>query len=74
MSEDKLSRLASNLKNNEITFDLLPFQFKPNQTIYTTILDARKPAYFRYESGKKKITEKEIKYFHVTCRYLNYDG
>jgi len=68
------SRLASNLKNSEITFDLLPFLFKPNQIIHTTILDARKPACFRYESGKEKTTEKEIKYFHVTCRYLNYDG
>jgi len=68
------SRLASNLKNSEITFDLLPFLFKPNQTIHTTILDARKPACFRYESGKERTTEKGIRYFHVVCRYLNYDG
>jgi hypothetical protein len=47
---------------------------KSEEPIYTTILDAKKPACFRYESGKEKITDSGIKYFHVVCRYLNFNG
>ena len=36
--------LASLLKNREITYDLLWALFKPNTEIYTTVLDAEKPA------------------------------
>jgi hypothetical protein len=68
-----ISRLILNFKNRKITYDLLPFLFKFNKIIYTIILDAQKPAYFRYEFDKKKIINNGIKYFHIICRYLNFN-
>lgn len=68
------SRLTSLLTNREITYDLLWALFKPNVNMYTTILDAEKPAYYRYNSGKQKITNGGVPYFHVECRYLDFNG
>jgi len=68
------SRLASLLKNHEITYDLLWALFKPNTPVYTTILDAEKPACYRYDSGEERTTSGGVIYFHVDCRYLDYNG
>ena len=68
------SRLASLLKNREITYDLLWALFKPNMEIYTTVLDAEKPACCRYDSGKESMTSARIPYFHVDCRLLDFNG
>jgi hypothetical protein len=68
------SRLASLLKNGEVTYDLLWALFKPNVNMYTTILDAEKPACYRYDSGKQKKTNSGYPYFHVECRYLDFNG
>ena len=68
------SRLASLLKNHEITYDLLWALFKPNINMYTTVLDAEKPACYRYDSGKERTTSSGVPYFHVECRCLDYNG
>ncbi len=68
------TRLTSNLKNDEIIFDLLPFLFQPNKIIYTTILDAQQPACFRYKFDKETITDNGIRYFYMIYRYLNFNG
>jgi len=68
------SRLASLLKNREITYDLLWALFKPNTTVYTTILDAEKPACYRYDSGEERTTSSGVIYFLVECRYLDFNG
>ena len=68
------SRLASLLKNREITYDLLWALFKPNMEIYTTVLDAEKPACCRYDSGKERTTNGGLTYFHVECRLLDFNG
>ncbi|KAI9715641.1 MAG: hypothetical protein M1812_005793 [Candelaria pacifica] len=68
------SRLISLLGNREITYDLLWALFKPNAKIYTTILDAEKPACYRYDSGKEKTTTTGLTYFHVECRLLDFNG
>ncbi|KAL8626238.1 hypothetical protein Q9189_008078 [Teloschistes chrysophthalmus] len=68
------SRLASLLGNCEITYDLLWALFKPNMEIYTTVLDAEKPACCRYDSGKERTTTTGITYFHVECRLLDFNG
>ena len=68
------SRLASLLKDREITYDLLWALFKPNVNIYTTILDAEKPACYRYDSGKEKTTSSGVSYFYVECRCLDFNG
>ncbi|KAI9791932.1 MAG: hypothetical protein M1835_008168 [Candelina submexicana] len=68
------SRLTSLLRNREITYDLLWALFKPNMKIYTTILDAEKPACYRYDSGKEKTTTTGLTYFHVECRLLDFNG
>lgn len=41
--------------------------------IYTTILDAEKPACFRYDFGKERMTN-GVTYFHVECAYLDFNG
>ena len=48
--------------------------FKPNTNIYTTILDAEKPACYRYNSGKEQITNGGTPYFHVECHCLDFNG
>ncbi|KAL8800740.1 MAG: hypothetical protein Q9182_004945 [Xanthomendoza sp. 2 TL-2023] len=68
------SRLASLLENREITYDLLWALFKPNMEVYTTVLDAEKPACCRYDSGKERTTTTGIVYFHVECRLLDSHG
>lgn len=68
------SRLASLLKNGEITYNLLWALFKPNMEIYTTVLDAEKPACYLYDSGKEKTTSTGIIYFHVECYLLDFNG
>jgi hypothetical protein len=64
---------VSLLKNREITYDLLWALFKPNMKIYTTILDAEKPACFRYDFGSERTTN-GVPYFHVECAYLDFNG
>ena len=68
------SRLASLLKNREITYDLLWTLFKPNINIYTTILDTAKSACYRCDSGKERTTSSGVSYFHVECRCLDFNG
>jgi len=48
------SRLASLLKNREITYDLLWALFKPSTTVYMTIVDAEKRACYRYDSSEER--------------------
>ena len=67
------SRLALYLKDRKITYELLWALFKPNTTVYTTILDAEKPACYAYNSGKERTTN-GVTYFHVDCRYLDFNG
>ena len=67
-------RIASLLEHREITYDLLWALFKPNTHIYTAILDAEKPACYRYDSGKERTTNGGTPYFHVECRCLDFNG
>lgn len=69
-----MTRLASLLKNREIIYDLLWALFKPNVNMYTTILDAEKPACYRYDSGKQKTTTSGVLYLYVECRCLDFKG
>ncbi|KAL8671532.1 MAG: hypothetical protein Q9168_003977 [Polycauliona sp. 1 TL-2023] len=48
--------------------------FKPSVNMYTTILDAEKPACYRYDSGKQKTTTSGVLYFYVECRCLDFNG
>lgn len=66
-------RLASLLKNREITYDLLWTLFKSNMKIYTIILDVEKSTCYRYDFDKKRTTNTEITYFHVKYRLLNFN-
>ena len=68
------SRPSALLKNREITYDLLWALFKPNINMYTTILDAEKPACYRYDSGKQKTTTSGVSCFYVECRCLDFNG
>jgi hypothetical protein len=56
----------------EITYDLVWALFKLNIIIYTTILNAEKPACFRYDSGKERTTNR-VTYFYVEYRLLDFN-
>lgn len=68
------SRLASYVKTHEITYNLLWALFKPNTIVFTTILEAQKPACYNFESGKENITSHGVSYFHVGLRFLDFNG
>ncbi|KFY48964.1 hypothetical protein V495_00869 [Pseudogymnoascus sp. VKM F-4514 (FW-929)] len=67
-------RLASLLKTREVTYDLLPFLFKPNEFVYTTCRGTKKPRCIRFESGEAKVTTNGVEYFHIKGKYLEFDG
>lgn len=73
-SNSTTARIASLLENRKSTYDLLWALFKPNTNIYTTILDAEKPARYWYDSGKERTTNGGTPYFHVECRCLDFNG
>ena len=66
-------RLASLLKNGEITYDLLPFLFKPNELVYTTCRGTKKPRCIRFESSEAKTTPDGVDHFHIKGKYLELD-
>ena len=68
------ARVTSLLENREIIYDLLWALFKPNTNIYTTILDAEKPACYRYDFGNKQTINGGTSYFHGECRCLDLNG
>ncbi|KFY05238.1 hypothetical protein O988_00150 [Pseudogymnoascus sp. VKM F-3808] len=67
-------RLASLLKTGEITYDLLPFLFKPNEFVYTTCRGTKKPRCIRFQSGEAKVSTNGVEYFHIKGKYLEFDG
>ncbi|ELR03570.1 hypothetical protein GMDG_06228 [Pseudogymnoascus destructans 20631-21] len=67
-------RLASLLKTGEITYDLLPFLFKPNGLVYTTCRGTKKPRCIRFKSGEAKTSTTGVDYFHIKGKYLEFDG
>jgi hypothetical protein len=62
------------LKTGEITYDLLPFLFKPNEFVYTTCRGTKSPRCIRFESGEAKVTTDGVEYFHIKGKYLEFDG
>lgn len=61
------------LKTREITYDLLPFLFKPNEFVYTTYRRTKKPRCIRFESGEAKVATNGVEYFHIKGKYLEFD-
>ncbi|KAH8797832.1 hypothetical protein F5884DRAFT_825515 [Xylogone sp. PMI_703] len=70
-----MERLSALLKLGEITYDLLPFLFRPNMMVYTISPGIKKPMCFRYDFGQERITQDdETEYLHIEGRYLDSDG
>lgn len=67
-------RLIALLEVQEITYDLLWALFKPNTVVYTTCFGTGKPRCVKYNSGEEKTTNNGVEYFHLECRYLDFDG
>jgi len=61
------------LKNREIIYNLLWALFKPNLEVYTTYLGTGEPRYIKFNYGKEKTKQSGAKYFHLDCRYFNFD-
>lgn len=66
-------RLAALVKHKEITFELLPIFFRPNEVVYMIAADSEKPRCLMLDSGQMKIYDGK-KYFELSCRYLTHDG
>lgn len=71
---DTTDRLVPLLENGEITYDLLWALFKPNTTVYTTCFGTRKPRCVIFDDGEEKTTKDNVQYYHMNCRYLDFDG
>jgi hypothetical protein len=67
-------RLFSLQESKEITYDLLCALFKPGALVYTTCFGTKKPRCVIYDSGEEKKLESGVKYYHMECRYLDFDG
>ncbi|KUL79597.1 hypothetical protein ZTR_09476, partial [Talaromyces verruculosus] len=61
------------LQHGEITYDLLWFLFKPNETVYTTCDGTGKPRCLRFGIGEEKTTLFGP-VFNLSCQYLDSDG
>ena len=67
-------RLIALLEAQEITYDLLWALFKPNIVVYTTCFGTAKLRCVKYNSGEERTTNNGVEYFHLECRYLDFDG
>jgi hypothetical protein len=68
------SRLLALLKNGEITYDLLWALFKPSTPVFTICSGSQQPRCVEYVSGEEKQTLQGQRYFHLECRYFDYNG
>lgn len=68
------TRLIALLENHEITYDLLWALFKPNTVVYTTCFGTGKPRCVKYDFGEERTTNNGVEYFHLECRYVDFDG
>jgi hypothetical protein len=66
-------KLTALLKYNEITFELLPFFFRPNSVVYIVAADSEEPRYLTFNSGRMKANNNK-NYFELNYRYLTHDG
>lgn len=62
------------LEAQEITYNLLWALFKPNTVVYTTYFGTGKPRCVKYNSGEERTTNNGVEYFHLECRYLDFDS
>ena len=69
-----IERLEPLLKNREITYDLLWALFKPNSEVYTTCPGTGEPRCVKFNHGEEKTRSSGTKYFHLDCRYFDFDG
>jgi hypothetical protein len=67
-------RLTPLLEHGEISYDLLPFLFKPNDPVYTTCFGTGKPRCVKYDAGEAKTRSNGEKYYQLDCRYFDFDG
>jgi hypothetical protein len=67
-------RLGPLLEKHEITYDLLWALFKPNTVVYTTCAGTGKPRCVKFDFGEERIQANGVEYFHMGCRYLDFDG
>jgi len=66
--------LKSLLEGGEITYDLLWALFKPNTEVYATCPEIDRPRCARCNFGEERERPNRTKYFHLECRYFEWDG
>ena len=62
------------MKNGEITYDLLWALFKPSTPVFIVCPGSEQPRCIEYISGKEKVTVQVQQYFHLECRYFDFNG
>jgi hypothetical protein len=67
-------RLTPLVEHGEISYDLLPFLFKPNDPVYTTCFGTGKPRCVKYDAGEEKTKSNGEKFYRLDCRYFDFDG
>jgi hypothetical protein len=67
-------RLEPLLEDGEITYDLLWALFKPNTEIYARFSQIDRPRCAKCNFGEERERRNRTKYFHIECRYLDWDG
>ena len=71
---DIINRLDSLLKSGKITYNLFQALFKLNIIIYTTYIGTLKPRCVIFDYNEEKTRKNKIKYYDITCYYLDFDG
>ncbi|KAF2455229.1 P-loop containing nucleoside triphosphate hydrolase protein [Lineolata rhizophorae] len=67
-------RLVPLLDGGEITYDLLWALFKPNTEVYANCPEIDRPRCVKCNFGEERERTNRTKYFHLECRYLEWDG
>lgn len=71
---DIQKRLFPLLANSEVTFDLLWALFLPNSLLFTVDPGSGEDRVIKLDWAELRVTCNQGRFFHLDCRYVDYDG
>ena len=69
-----MSAVRALLTRGEITYELLPFLFRPSEEIYAVCAGTSAPRCFKYIHGEEEVELNGSAFFCVEGRFLDFDG
>lgn len=69
-----IEHVHSLLKRREITYDLLPFLFRPNSAVFSICSGTGAPRCLAYNHGEVRVEMDGSEHFCVEGRYFDFDG